>query len=109
MNNLRNTGRIFDEQIENSGVPTFGDKVPPLEEDASDEKALVNPQPLTNGDVRPSIFQMDQVVTTQAQAMMAKANREVVPRENKLGCAMASRLRDFTKMNLPTFYGSKVE
>ena len=52
-------------------------------------------------------------MTTQAQAitqaMMAQANREVVPRANQYGGTMASSLRCFTRMNPPTFYGSKVE
>ena len=46
---------------------------------------------------------------TSAQAMMAQENREVVPRRHQQVTTMASRLRDFTQMNPPTFYGSKVE
>ena len=50
-----------------------------------------------------------QAATGQAQAMMAQENREVVPRRHQQVTTMASRLRDFTQMNPPTFYGSKVE
>ena len=50
-----------------------------------------------------------QADTTQAQSMTVQDNREVVPRGNQHVSTMASRLRDFTKMNPLTFYGSKVE
>ena len=59
---------------------------------------------------------MDKAINTQAQAavpqsqsMMAQADWEVVPQENQQVTTMASCLRDFTRMNPPTFYGSKVE
>ena len=41
--------------------------------------------------------------------MMSQANREVLPRANKQVATMASIIRDFTRINPPTFYGSKVE
>ena len=41
--------------------------------------------------------------------MTAQANPVIVPQVNKHVSTMASRLRDFTKMNPPNFYGSKVE
>ena len=50
-----------------------------------------------------------QFTTTQDQAMTAKANMEVVPRENQQVDTMASFFRDFTKINPPTFYGSMVK
>ena len=56
-----------------------------------------------------AITTQDQVATLQAQFMTAQANREVVPRANKQVSTMASRLRDFTWMNPPTFYGSRVD
>lgn len=45
---------------------------------------------------------------TQAQAMMAQANREVVPFPHQQVTTMASRLRDFSRIKPPTLYGSKV-
>ena len=49
-----------------------------------------------------------QVVTTQVQAMMAQANREIGTSVNKNSSSMDLHLRDFTRMNPPMFYGSKV-
>ena len=40
---------------------------------------------------------------------MAQENREVVPRPHQQVNTMASRLRDFNRMNPPTFYGFKVD
>ena len=45
------------------------------------------------------------VITTLAQAMMTQANWEVVPRGFQHVIPMASRLRDFTKINSPMFFG----
>ncbi|XP_049406320.1 uncharacterized protein LOC125869987 [Solanum stenotomum] len=45
---------------------------------------------------------------TLAQAMMAQVNRDVGPRVNAIESTMASRLRDFVRMNPPIFLGSKV-
>ena len=50
-----------------------------------------------------------QAVTVQAQDMTAQANREIVPRPHQQVTTMASYLRDFTRMNPPTFYISKVD
>ena len=49
-----------------------------------------------------------QVVTTQAQSMMAQANWEIETSMNKNCSKMDSHLRDFTRMNPLMFYGSKV-
>lgn len=45
-----------------------------------------------------------QTVTTQAQSMVAQANRHGGRHVNTI----ASRLRDFTRMCTPMFFGSKV-
>ena len=61
--------------------------------------------------MRAIIDQMDQAITTQAQAyaLTAQANRDVAPYPYQQVTIMASRVRDFTRMNPPTFYGSKVD
>ena len=41
--------------------------------------------------------------------MRSQPNREVVPRPHQQVTTMDSHLRDFTRMNPPTFYGSKVD
>ena len=45
----------------------------------------------------------------KSQVMTAKVNREVGPRMPPHASTMASRLRNFTRMNPPMFYGSKVD
>ena len=71
---------------------------------------------MTDGNIRATFLQMaqdittqSQAITTQVQAMTPQANLEVVPPRNQHVISMASRLRDFTRMNPPTFYGSKVK
>ena len=66
--------------------------------------------------MRDILAQMDQAMTTQAQAatvqaqaMMAQGNRDVSLRPHQQVTTMASRLRNFTRMNPPTFYGPKVD
>ena len=49
--------------------------------------------------MRAILTQMAQAITTQAQATTVKAQ----------ATTMASRLRDFSRMNPTTFYGSKVD
>ena len=62
-----------------------------------------------DGDIRSTLIQLGQPVTAQAQAMMAQDNRDIVPCPNQQIATTASHLRDFTRMNPSTFYGSKVE
>ena len=115
MNTRRNVTRWVEKEISNAGVPPRGDQVPPLEEDANDDQAPVDPH-LTYGAIRAAFLQMAQAITTQAQvttmeaqSMMTQANREVVPRANQQVATISSRVRDFNRINPPTFYGSKVE
>ena len=87
-----------------------------LEENANVYQAPANPPPMTEAEIRVILDQMDQSMTTQAQtetnqahAMTAQSNRDVAPRPHQQVSTMASRLRDFTRMNPPTFYGSKFD
>lgn len=73
------------------------------------EQASVNPPPLTDGHIRAALIQLAQASTIQDHVMTAQANREVVPRPHQQVTTIASRLMDFTRMNPPTFYGSKVK
>ncbi|XP_049406201.1 uncharacterized protein LOC125869816 [Solanum stenotomum] len=56
---------------------------------------------MTNEDIRTAFI-------TSAQSMMAQANRDVGPRVNANESIVASRLKDFVRMNPPIFLGSRV-
>ena len=64
MNTRRNATRRVEQEITNVGVPPSGDQVPPLEEDVNDDQGQVNPPPLRDENIRVSILQMSQVITT---------------------------------------------
>ena len=49
-----------------------------------------------------------QAVRVQAQALMDQANRDIAPRFHQQVNTVVSRLRDLSRMNPPTFYGSNV-
>ena len=53
------------------------------------------------------MISQDNAVNSQVQAMLAQMNREVGPGVPQQAKSMASRLRDFSRMNLPMFFGSK--
>ena len=74
MNTQINAARKLEEEIANAGAPHRGEQVPPFEEDTNVDQALVNPPPLTNGDIRAALIQLAQAATFQAQAMTAKVN-----------------------------------
>lgn len=76
--------------------------------DAANEQVSVNPPTMMDGGVREDFFQMSQAITTNAPAITAQPNKEVLPLENQRARIMASCLRDFTMMNLPIFIGLKV-
>ncbi|TMW98229.1 hypothetical protein EJD97_004331 [Solanum chilense] len=111
-----NAARRHEEEVSNVGAPSHDEKVPPLDENANVDKAPANPTPMTEADMRSILAQMAQVMTTQAQAatvqaqpMTTQANRDVAPCPHQQVTSIASRLMEFTRMNPPTFYGSKVD
>ncbi|XP_049394719.1 uncharacterized protein LOC125859009 [Solanum stenotomum] len=57
---------------------------------------------MTNGEIREAFLSLARAMTTQA-------NTDVRPRVNAIESIVASRLRDFKRMNPPTFLGSKVD
>ena len=73
------------------------------------EQAPVSHPPLTDGDIRAELIKLAQAATVQAQPMTAQANLEVVPHPHQQVSTMAYLLRDFTRMNSSTFFGSKFE
>ena len=74
---------------------------------ASNKQILDNPLAMMNGEVRESLIQMVHAITTQAQDIMSQDNMKVIHRDNQYASTMASRLRDFTRMNPPMLFGSK--
>ena len=58
MNTRRNASQILEKEIANAGVPPHGDQVPPLEEDVNNDQAPVNPPPLTDENIRATLFQI---------------------------------------------------
>ncbi|XP_015060278.1 uncharacterized protein LOC107006166 [Solanum pennellii] len=62
---------------------------------------------MMNGEVRESLLQMAQAITTQAQDITAQTYQKLVPQENQHASTMASHLRDFIRMNHSIFFGSK--
>ncbi|TMW99525.1 hypothetical protein EJD97_002398 [Solanum chilense] len=109
MNTRRNAERRFEEEITNAEAPPRDDQVPSLEEDANVDQAQVNPPPLMDSNIRSALIHLAQAATAQAQNMKALSNQEIIPRPHQQVTTITSHLRDFTRMNHPTFYGSKVE
>ncbi|TMX02698.1 hypothetical protein EJD97_020319, partial [Solanum chilense] len=110
----RNTAQRLHKEIVNLGVPPRNNQVPPLEEVANDGQAPSSPLALTDGDIRVAFLQMaqaitiqTQAVTTQAEVMTTQSNQEVVPGRNQHVRTMASRLRDFTRMDTLLYMGPK--
>ena len=85
----------------NEGVPPQdpqGDQVPQVNQG---NQVPVNAPDMTNEEIRMAFL-------TLAQAMMTQVNKDVGPRVNAIESTMASRLRDFVRMNPLVFLGSKV-
>ena len=63
---------------------------------------------LTDREVRTTLDEMAQAITSQALAITAQATREGAPMDNPLARTMVSRLRDFCMMNPLVYFGSKI-
>ena len=116
MENRRNVVPRPEEEVANARAPPHNEQVPPLEEDANAEQAPNNNPPMKEADMRDILAQITQDMTTQPQAptdqiqaMTAKDNRDIPSLPHQQVTTMAFRLRDFTRMNPPTLYGSKVD
>ena len=73
MNTRNNVARRLDKEISNAGVPPQGNQVHPIEEDANDNQAPVNPPPFKNGNIRVVFIQISQAITTQVEAVTTQA------------------------------------
>ncbi|TMX00266.1 hypothetical protein EJD97_001111, partial [Solanum chilense] len=74
---------------------------------AAGVKVLVSPAVLTDGEARASLVQLAQAIIAEAKVITTHDTREGASKENPHASTMASRLRDFTTMNPPVYFGSK--
>lgn len=73
----------------------------------TNDEVLVNPPAMTNDEVRASLLQMAQSITTQDHVFTGEANSEVVPQEKPHAFIIASRFRHFTRMHPLILFRSK--
>ena len=66
------------------------------------DQELSNPPPFKYKCIRTALLQM-------AKTIMDQANREDMPQPHQQVTIIASSLMDYTRMNPPSFYGSKVD
>ena len=119
MTTRRKASTRAEEGIPNVGVhenqvPLQENQVPTLEQVPMDGQVFVFPPPVTDEEIISTFFNLDQGMTSEAnsfisqvQAMPIQVNQKVGPHMPQHASTMASRLRDFTKMNPPTFFMSK--
>ena len=69
---------------------------------------FVNSTGLTDGQARTTLVEMDQSITLYAQAMAAQADKKGVRKVNPPSSTLASRLRDFMRVNPPVYTGAKI-
>ena len=104
INTTRTPSRRVEENDVNEEIPpqvehvAQGDEVP-IGGQGND--VLVVPPKMTNGEIREALLTLARDLTTHV-------NMDVAPRVNVVENTMASRLRDFVRMNPPIFLGSKV-
>ena len=108
MKNTRLGARRIKEEIANAGVLLHENQAPTQEQVSLGGQALVNPPVMLDREIIQALLNMTQFMSTQALAMMAKANREGAPHVNQNASTTASHLWDFTRMNSPMLFGSKI-
>ena len=69
--------RRVGEEIANLGATPQGNWNSPQVQGAANNQVAVNPPAMTDCEVREAMFQMDQAITTQVQAITVQANRVV--------------------------------
>ncbi|WMV25124.1 hypothetical protein MTR67_018509, partial [Solanum verrucosum] len=99
--NTRANWRRAEEEIDDGGVPPQGMEGDQAPLGGKENVVLVVPSDITNGEIREAFLSMACAMTTQA-------NRDVRPRVNAIESTVASRLRDFIRMNPSTFFGSMI-
>ena len=100
MNTRRNTDRSVGEEV------VGGNQAPP-QSPAAGVQVSFNPAPFRDGEVRAAMVQMAQAITSKAHTITTQATREGAPIENPHASTIASRLRDFTRINPPVNFGSR--
>ena len=109
MNIRRTSSRRVAEEIANARATSQGNRNALEVQATTNNHVPVNHPAMMGGEVREALSQMGQSITTQAQAIITQANSEVAPQKNQHASTMASRLRDFTRMNPPMYFGSNVD
>ena len=96
-------------------APPQDQQVPPLERvPMGDHVSVASSPPMVDGYIRSTFPNLAQAinlqakaVTSQVQALTARVKQELGPHVPHHSSTMASRLRDFSSINLPVFFGSK--
>ena len=73
MNIRRNVARRLEEEVANAKDPPHDEQVPLLEENSNVDQAPAIPPPMPEAEMRAILPQMNQSMTTQAQAMTVQA------------------------------------
>ena len=100
--------RRVGEEVANERVLPQGNQAPPNEQVPLGGQVSFNTPILTDGEIRDAFQNLtevmatqSQVITTKAQAIMVRADREIGTPVNKIYSTMDSHLRDFSRVNPP--------